>query len=266
LRLGSLFVATCLFAALLVAPVSAGEAGCPSPEAMRAQLTRMDLERGSRTTRFEMPPPTALYEKACKQIGKPFTLRKGDKGEGVIVAEVPVAAVWKALNDENRHGEEGGPIPVEYSEVIEGTPRGESRLIFQWAKKFGFGRWWVSHVWMNGELYEGSKGRLWELLWENKSDEADPEAPPMNSISSDLDPVKHSQGAWLLVSLAESCTLVEYFNWSDPGGGMVGFTQPMVFSKGLRQTVAGMVELAEEYRLNAHTGPAFKLPDGTPLD
>ena len=88
----------------------------------------------------------------------------------------------------------------------------------------------------------------------------------MNTVSSDLNPVKQSEGAWLLVSLAESCTLVEYFNWSDPGGGMVGFTQPMVFTKGLKQTVTGMVALAEQYRVNTQTGPAFMLPDGTPLD
>jgi hypothetical protein len=255
-----------LLVVLSVLPAAAGQDGCPSPEQMAAQLQRLDLKRASRTAKFEMPVPTGLYEKACKQIGKSFTSRDGDKGEGVIVAEVPIAAVWKALNDENRHADEGSPIPVEYSEVIEGTPRGQSRLIFQWAKKFGFGRWWVSRVRMNGELYKESEGRLWELQWEGKSDEVDPEAPPMNSVSSDLKPVKMSVGAWLLVSLGESCTLVEYFNWSDPGGGMVGFTQPMVFKKGLRQTSAGVVELAEKYRVNAPSGPAFVLPDGTPLD
>jgi hypothetical protein len=247
-------------------PLSAREAACPSPEKLQAQLAALDLGRGARTVRFEMPPPTDLFAKASQSIGKPFVLRDGDRGEGVIVAEVPVAAVWRALNDENRHADEGSPIPVQYSEVIDGTPRGESRMLFQWAKKFGFGRWWVSHVWMNGALYEESGGKLWELLWEDKSHEVDPEAPPMNSVSSDLKPVKESRGAWLLVPLAESCTLVDYFNWSDPGGGMVGFTQPMVFKKGLNQTVSGVVELARKYRTGAPDGPPFLLPDGTPLD
>ena len=257
----------CLVAALCVLPLSAGEGGaCPSPEEMRARLERLGLERGSRTAKFDMPVPKDLLDKACKQIGKPFTMRDGDKGEGVIVAEVPVEAVWKALNDENRHAEEGSPVPVMYSEVIEGTPRGESRLIFQWTKKMGFGRWWVSHVWMNGELFETSKGKLWELRWEGQSDKADPEAYPMSTVSSDLKPVEFSEGAWLLVSLGESCTLIEYFNWTDPGGGMVGFTQPMVFTKGLRQTAAGMAELAEQYRSSTPSGPVFMLPDGTPLD
>ena len=266
LRRSALLGVVCLLAVVLAPPAAAGQAGCPSPEKMRAQLAGLGLERAARTVKFEMPPPTELYEKACEQIGKPFNVRDGDKGSSVIVAEVPVAAVWKALNDENRHAEEGSPIPVKYSEVIDGAPGGESRLIFQWAKKFGLGRWWVSHVWMNRELYEGSQGRLWELQWENKSDEVDRDVPPMNSVSSDLEPVEFSEGAWLLVPLAESCTLVEYFNWSDPGGGVVGFTQPMIFSKGLRQTIAGMVELAEGYRVAASTGPAFKLPDGTSLD
>jgi len=255
-----------LLAVLSVLPAAADPEGCPSPQEMAAQLQRLDLKRTARTAKFKMPVPTELFKEACEQLGKPVTSRDGDKGEGVIVAEVPIAAVWKALNDENRHADEGSPIPVEYSEVIEGTPRGQSRLIFQWTKKFGFGRWWVSRVRMNAELYKESEGRLWELQWEGKSDEVDPEVAPMNSVSSDLKPVKMSVGAWLLVPLGESCTLVEYFNWSDPGGGMVGFTQPMVFKKGLRQTSAGLVELAEKYRVNAPSGPAFVLPDGTPLD
>jgi hypothetical protein len=233
---------------------------------MREQLDRADPRRGARTVQFKMPVPTELYDKACKQIGKPFTSREGDKGESVIVAEVPIADLWKALNDENHHADEGSPIPVQGSEVIDGRPRGVNRTIFQWAKKFGFGRWWVSNVWMNGELFDASEGRLWELQWKDRSGEVDPASPPMNSVSSDLKPIKSSQGAWLLVPLAESCTLVEYFNWSDPGGGVVGLTKPMVFSRGLRQTAAGVVELGEKYRVALPPGPDFVLPNGKALD
>jgi hypothetical protein len=258
--------AACLACAATVVSAAFAVADCPPPEQMRAQLERLDLGRGARTAKFEMPLPTELYEKAFRKVGKPYTTREGNRGEGVIVAEVPVAAIWKALNDENRHGEAGSPIPVRHSEVIEGRPRGESRVIFQYAKQMGFGRWWVSRVWMNRELFESSGGQLWELLWEDQTSEADPDAPPMNRISGDLDPVQQSQGAWLLVPLAEACTLVEYFNWSDPGGGLVGFAQPMIFSKGLRRTVAGMVELADEYRATTKDGHAFLLPDGSPLD
>lgn len=232
---------------------------------MRRLLSEMRLERGARTARYEMPPPTQLYEKATKKVGHAFTSRKGDKGGGVIVAELPAVAIWKALNDEDHHADEGSPIPVKHSEVIEGTPRGESRVIFQWTSQMGIGRWWVSRVWMNRELYEGSEGRLWELLWDDQTSDADPEAAPMNTISSDLAPVKRSQGAWLLVPLAQACTLVEYFNWSDPGG-VVGFAQPLLYTKGIRKTVAGIVTLAENYKTGTRPGPSFVLPDGSPLD
>jgi hypothetical protein len=232
---------------------------------MRTRLEELHLERAARTVRFEMPPPTKLYEKACKKVGQPFTSREGDKAGGVIVAEVPVAALWKALNDENHHADEDSQIPVKHSEVIGGTPRGEDRMVFQWASQMGMGRWWVSRVWMNRELYEGSDGLLWELLWDDKTSDVDPDDAPMNLISSDLSPVKKSQGAWLLVPIAEACTLVEYFNWSDPGG-VVGFAQPLIFTKGMRKTMAGMVEFAGNYTTTGLPGPSFLLPDGTPLD
>jgi len=232
---------------------------------MRVRLTELGLERGARTARYETPPPTKLYEKACKKVGQTFGSRDGDKSIGVVIAELPVLAVWKALNDENHHADEGSPIPVKHSEVIGGTPRGVDRLLFQYATQMGFGRWWVSRVWMNQELYESTDGMLWELLWDDQTAEADPEQAPMNTISSELDPVKQSHGAWLLVPIAESCTLVEYFNWSDPGG-FVGFAQPLIYSKALRKTVGGIVTLAAGYETAEHPGPSFLLPDGTPLD
>jgi hypothetical protein len=102
---------------------------------------------------------------------------------------------------------------------------------------------------MNGELFEASGGALWEVVWGDDMEGL--EGPPVDD-PPDLSPVKRTRGAWLLVPLAEDCTLVEHFNWSEPGG-FVGMMQGLVLGRALR-----------EYRTTP-AGPPFVRPDGSPL-
>jgi hypothetical protein len=68
----------------------------------------------------------------------------------------------------------------------------------------------------------------------------------------------------LLVPLAEECTLLEHFTWSDPGG-FVGMIQGLVLGRALRGSIEGMVRLADERYRALPDGPPFVRPDGTPL-
>jgi len=239
---------------------------CPPAARLREALASLDLASASRLARFQSPLPRDLYADAARKVGQAVAAREGDRGFGVMFAERPIKLVWKALNDEEHHALDGPYVPVRRSEVIDGTPRGESRLLFQSFEKFGIGRWWVSRVWLNRELFESSGGRMWEIVWEDRMAEVDRTKPPVSQVASRIRAIERSRGSWLLVPIADRCTLVEHFSWTDPGG-FVGATQALVAKKAIRDTVEGVVRLADDHVATVpHTDPPFVRPDGTSLD
>ncbi len=237
---------------------------CPSAEEIIQRIGALDMAKGTRTTDWETPPPTELYRKAVENPDQPYIQRDGDKGMGVILARMPVELLWKAVNDEDHHDLEGDYFPVRHSEVIDGTPRGASRLLFQYYKQAGIGRWWVTRVEMNRDLYQGSEGALWEIHWNDAMAAIDPADPPMNTVSRKITPIKRSRGSWLLVPLTDECTLVEFFVWSDPGG-VIGVMQPLMAKKAVRSTLRGVLRLAQEHLSEPHHGGSFVRADGTPI-
>jgi hypothetical protein len=255
-----------LTACLAFAPVVRAEnVGCPGKDDVLDRLKSINPERGSRTVVFHSPPPTDLYEKAAAKPGQAFAAKDGKTVWGVMVTEHPIEAIWKALNDEPHHAIEGDYIPVRHSEVIDGTPRGESRLLFQYFKKAGIGRWWVSQVEMNQQLYKDSEGTIWELTWTDAQDEMDASQPPMNTVSEEMPALVASYGAWFLVPIGDRCTLVEYYNHTEPGG-FVSFAQGLLAKKSVRDTLDGMVRLADEHLPAPHPDSVFMRPDGSHLD
>jgi hypothetical protein len=129
---------------LATAPPGAG-ASCPGPDEIQARLVELDLERGARTARFSTPPPQKQLDQAARRVGELFTHRDGKKGFGVVLVELPVEALWRAVNDEDAHDVEGY-LPLKRSEIIGGTPRGTSRRVFQAGERMGLGRWWVTRT------------------------------------------------------------------------------------------------------------------------
>jgi hypothetical protein len=242
-------------------PPMAG-ASCPAAPGVLARLDELDLERTARTTRFSTPPPSQLYGRAAREVGTLFTDRDGKKGFGVVVVELPVEALWSAINDEDAHDAEGY-LPLARSEIIGGTPRGTSRIVFQAGERMGLGRWWVTRTVMSGELYETSGGALWEVTWQDDMEKVDRDRPPVDD-HPDLSPIEWSRGAWLLVPLSEECTFLEHFTWSSPGG-FVGMVQGLVLGRALRESIEGMLRLAEERYQVPREGPSFVRPDGSPL-
>ena len=236
------------------------EGSCPTPDEILSRLAELGLERAARTARFSIPPPFELYRRASRKPGHLVVDRDGGKGIGVVVADLPVEVLWRAINDEDAQ-DEGGYMPLARSEIIGGTPRGVSRRVFQGGERMGLGRWWVTRTVMNGELFQASGGVLWEVVW---SDDMEGLTRPPVQDPPDLSPVKRTRGAWLLVPLGAECTLVEHFNWSEPGG-FVGMMQGLVLGRALRESIQGLVKLAAaEYR-TAPEGPPFVRPDGSPL-
>jgi len=238
-------------------------AECPSEEAMRARLAKVDLTLAARTARFKQPVPSDLHDKAFDNIGKPFAVREGQRVSGVIVAPVAAEEIWRAINDEEHHAE--GYLPVNFSTVVEGRPRGKDRVLFQYYRRAGIGRWWASRVFINGKVHEATKGKIWELYWQDWMDEVDRKKPPISEIDGQLHPIVSSEGAWMLVPLAESCTLVEQYSSSDPGGAL-GVLQALAAASAIRDTMKGIVEMAREHHCEPSQAASFFGPDGKPFD
>ena len=251
--------------AIVLACSAARSGECPSKQQILARVSEVGPERGSRTARFGAAPPTALYEKAAGAIGRSFVTREGKTVQGVLVTPRSIETMWKALNDEPHHALDGKYVPVRRSEVIDGTPRGTSRVLFQYFKKAGIGRWWVSRVEMNPELFRDSQGAIWELRWNEILDTVDPTQPPLDEVSRDIPPLEDSYGAWFLVPLGGSCTLVEYYNHTEPGG-FVSLAQALLAKSSVRDTLDGLVRLADEHLPEPHPGAVFVRPDGSVLE
>jgi len=232
-------------------------AACPAPQEIAAAVDKLDL-RG--TVGADLP--AELYREAARQPGRPAVARQGKQGFGVLVAELPVERLWMGIGDEEHHALE---LPVLRSEVIGGTPRGRSRRIFQYFKRWGIGRWWVSDVTMDAATYESSGGRLWQLRWRDAMDAVDRSRPPVSEVAGKIAPIRESRGGWLLVPLGRDCTLIAYSNLSDPGGA-VGATQWILVPRTLRATLLGVTRLAGEHLDQPHDGPPFLRPDGTAIE
>lgn len=238
-------------------------AECPAEEAIRAELAKIDLTRAARTARFNQPVPSKLHNTAIKKPGKPVSLRDGQRVTGVILAPVPAERIWRAINDEEHHAE--GFLPVKFSSVVEGTPRGKDRVLFQYYLKAGIGRWWASRVMINDKVHEATKGKIWEIYWHDWMDEVDRERPPLSDVKGKIRPIESSEGSWMLVPIGESCTLVEEYSRSDPGGAL-GVLQALMAAGAIRDTLVGIVEMAEEHQCLPPLSSGFLGPDARPLD
>jgi hypothetical protein len=239
-------------------------AECPSAEEILDQLDQLDLTLGSRTTELELEPPKKLYRKASRNVGDPVVDRQGKKILGVVVVALPAESLWKAVNDEEHHAL-NGYLPVEHSEVIGGTPRGTSRLLFQYFSKFGLGRWWISQVEINTELFHVSDGRLWEVRWEDGFDRYDTTQPPVDAVAETVQRLKTTRGAWLFIPLSDSCTMIEYASWTDPGGAL-GLGHGLLAGGAIRDTLEAITRMAREHIPTPHPGADFVRPDGSPFE
>ena len=243
---------------LLAAGIVAEDSVCPDVATIQKKIQQAQPARGARTASFNQPVPEALYERAIAEPGKAFSKRDGNKMTGVMLVPMAADRLWRAINDEP-HAEEF--LPVNYSTVIEGAARSSDRVLFQYVKKAGLGRWWASRIRINAKLHEVSEGRLWEMSWVDWMDEVDRTKPPIRDIADDLKPIVESKGAWLLMPVSESCTLAEHYSESEAGGAL-GALQVLVASGAIRDTLNGVKRMAEEHRCPADESAPFHGPDG----
>lgn len=259
------FWGTVLFSCL---GVIAARGACPPPEAVLERLDMLNLIRAARTREFELQPPRSLYERAAARPGKVVVENNGKLGQAVLMSDLPIETLWMAINDEDHYAEDGY-IPVLHSEVVGGTSRGQDRILFQYFKRAGFGRWWIDQVEMSEELFVESETMLWELRWwdlmETHTEQSLPEELSQRLAELGLFPIRESRGAWLMIPLNRECTLIEYVTVSDPGG-ILSLAQWVGAGRVIRDTLEGVEKLAREHIPTPHEDSRFVRPDGTPIE
>ncbi len=242
-------------------------AECPPTGSVLDRLDDIDLTAAARTREFELQPPKSLYERAAARPGKVVVKNDGKIGQAVLMSDLPIETLWMAINDEDHYAEDGY-IPVLHSEVVGGTSRGQDRILFQYFKRAGVGRWWIDQVVMSDGLFVDSDATLWELRWwdlmETRDETSLPEELSQSLTDLGLSPIRESRGAWLMIPIAASCTLIEYVTYSDPGG-FLSLAQWLGAGRVIRDTLEGVEKLAREHIPTPHEDSRFVSPDGTPV-
>jgi len=183
------------------------------------------------------------------------------KGWGVIVLPQPIEVVWKTVNDELAYPPH---TRLSHSILLEGQAGSAGRLVFHYLPlKVASDRWWVTRVQHSAELYRRSAGRLWEMSWSDENEaghlerHADSEAA---SLAAEGYPLAFTRGAWLLTSIDDGHTLLEYHSHADPGGNLPAGGVSRFAAGGILVTMSAVATLAER----GPTG-SFVRPDGTSM-
>ncbi len=191
-----------------------------------------------------------------------------EKGQGVAKAwglaliRLPVEQMWMAVNDEESYP---GTLPVTVSEVFQGEPYKDGRLVFQKMTLPGpfKDRWWIIKKRAGERLYTATDGRVWEACAQNATDPSLLVGSPLKKHLEGAQPVNWTYASWTLIALSEEITLVEYFTWTDPGGSLPAGPASRFASSAVKRTMAKIEQLARQYKPEDMLH--FTRPDGTPL-
>ncbi|MBW1879644.1 MAG: hypothetical protein JRJ84_14880 [Deltaproteobacteria bacterium] len=197
------------------------------------------------------PPsiPVAAYDRAAegkRVAGVQFVEGvAAGQGWGVAVYDLPIEAVWWAVNSEDVHEDW---LRVEVSQVVDGEAYRDGRAVFQYLPlPVVKDRWWVVRVQNNEDIRRASGGRMFEKVMEDATDPALIAGTPLAQRVERGRAVAWTRGSWLLIGLADGRTVAEYFVWSDPGG-MIPARPASRFARGaIRDTLDAMGSLARSY-------------------
>lgn len=214
-------------------------------------MARVAETESFRSHRIEGPLPTFSsedYRKAAQ--GKVVTglLRvdgsSNKVGYGMGVLNVGIDQLWAGINSETQHLD---LLPVDYIEVIEGTPCADQRKVLMTASvPLITDRWWITQNTYNTAIHEASGGVMRELGWSSPSDFAStPLRTAAQTATNRLVPIGFSRGAWFLLALDDSHTLVEYHSWVDPGGRVPSGAASMFATAGIEDTFEAMETYAQ---------------------
>jgi len=244
---------------LLALPVRAGTV----TEAVHASR---DLRSGRLATEAPSIPDWAYDRAESGEVAAGLSIEADQpvaKAWGVAVFDLPVEAVWMAVNDE-----ESFPTvsKVTVCEVVAGDKRRTGRLVFGYMPvgvPFVKDRWWMVSVHQNGEMYAASEGMLWEKAWTDATDRDRLDGSRVADFADAGQSLGFSRGSWLLQRLDEDRTLVEYFVWTDIGGRLPSGPISRLAKGAVRDQMRAIGRLAEEREDDSRAG--WLGPDQQPL-
>lgn len=187
-------------------------------------------------------PPVEAYARAAD--GEIVTgLAQGAPGEphrawAVAVLDAPVDLLWSAVNDElgfARDAWEGQGAVVRGQACTDGR----ASLVTMPLPVLP-DRWWVVGYRWATQLERASGGAVRELSWREEDELPSPLDPRLQRAVSEGTQVGITRGAWLLVSLDDQHTLVEYQLQSDAGGGLPGALAGPFCASAIRDTLRAM--------------------------
>jgi hypothetical protein len=167
---------------------------------------------------------------------------------GVGIVNVHISKLWSAVNDD---AGKARVTQLSFAEVQHGEPCGVDRKTFQYLPiSLLTDRWWVVHQRANVPLQVVTQGAVREAHWESVEDQqALLVTDAAKAKAAEGMAVPFTKGAWFLVDLGDSQTLVEYYTWADPGG-MVPARMASNFAAG------GIDDLFRHVEELANDGPA----------
>lgn len=244
---------------MLLLPLMSSAMALPAPEAAARVPRHLRLHGGDAPTL-----DADVYSRA--EAGEVVTgLQFVDgvaagRAWAAAVFDVPIEAVWMAINDGEAHPGRVGNL--EASDVVRGDAHAHGRLVFQRLDlPILSDRWWVAEQHHNAAMYQATGGTVWEMgAWTRDSDEARAFA---GARADGAVPVDWSRAGWLLVSLEDGRTLAEYWVWTDPGGSIPAGPASRFAPGALKRWMADMEAFAITQQGQDRSG--FVRPDQTAL-
>lgn len=166
------------------------------------------------------------------------------KAYGVGLIDVDIASLWAGLNDETHHP---GYTSTGYSELLSGAPCASGRHVLQFLPvPMVSDRWWITILTANEKIGAASGGSVRELWWTSSTDATEVKSERGKQAIADGIPVAFTKGAWLLLSVDATHTLVEYYVWSDPGGSVPAGAASWFAAGGVTDTLDAIARFTKD--------------------
>lgn len=168
---------------------------------------------------------------------------KARKAWGVAVVDVPVGALFSAINDDRNKVE---ITKLSHNSLVEGEFCGSRRVVFQYLPvPIITDRWWIVELRINESVAAATDGRVREMVWSMVDNGVSKLGPADKAIADGGMSVASTYGGWFLVDLDGSHTLIEFWSYADPGGSVPVRLVQSFSSGGIADSIEGMVGLAK---------------------
>ena len=215
-----------------------------TPEAVEARLNEVSAYRANRLVDA---PEISAEEYRNAALGKvptgmvPVEGFSFKKAYGVRVFDLPIDTVWNALNDDR------GKLThtkLSHAELINGAYCKSGRRVFQFLPlPLVSDRWWVSDFLFNDTIHQRSDGRVREMFWKSVDHQTMTKKPSQEWMDKGI-PVNFNEGAWFVVDIDGTSTLVEYYAWSDPSGYIPASLTNSLAAGGIKDTIDAVGKIA----------------------